>query len=146
MGYDVYITRQDNWYDQDDTKRISLEEWLNYVATEADIRLDNYAEANVSNGETIRLEADGLSVWTAYSGNGVGENYAWLNYDSGNIVVKNPDEEIISKMVDISLKMEAKVQGDEGEIYQRMPDGKIASRQLDGIKAKGNNKAWWKFW
>jgi hypothetical protein len=146
MGYDVHITRQDNWFDQDDSKNISLEEWLDYVAKDLDIRLDNYAEATASNGETIRMEAEGLSVWTAYSGNGVGGNYAWLNYSSGNIVVKNPDEEIISKMVDMAISMNAKVQGDEGEVYQRMPNGKITSNHLDGSETKGNSKAWWKFW
>lgn len=146
MGYDIHITRQDNWFDQDDSKSISLEEWKAYTARDADIRLDNYAEATASSGETVRLEAEGLSVWTAYSGNGIGDNFAWLNYDSGNIVVKNPDEEIISKMVDIAISLNAKVQGDEGEVYHKMPNGKISSSRLDGSEAKGKNKAWWKFW
>jgi hypothetical protein len=146
MGYDVHITRQDNWFDQDDIKRISLEEWLNYVANDADIRLDNYAEATTSNSETIRIESEGLSIWTAYSGNGVWGNYAWLNYDFGNIVVKNPDKEIISKMVDIASSLNAKVQGEEGEVYHSMPDVKITSGQVDGSETKRKNKAWWKFW
>ncbi|HEX5226774.1 MAG TPA: hypothetical protein VFW44_03655 [Bryobacteraceae bacterium] len=63
----------------------------------------------------------GLSVWTTYSQAGNDGNQAWFALYGGNVVVKNPDEEIRKKMHSIAQRLSAKVQGDEGECYG--PDG-----------------------
>lgn len=148
MGYDIHITRQQNWFDEDETKHISLKEWTDFVAADPDMRLDNYAEATTTNGDTIRVESEGLSVWTKYSGNGLNDNYAWFDYNRGNIVCKNPDDEIIHKMLDIAEQLQAKVQGDEGEVYGHSADGTISYKHLTDSHNKQavNQKPWWKFW
>jgi hypothetical protein len=46
------------------------------------------------------------------------ENDGALYYDAGEITAKNPDEPLIRKMVEIAQKLDARVQGDDGEIYR----------------------------
>jgi hypothetical protein len=149
MSYDIHITRQENWFEEDNTKKISLKEWTELLSNDSEMRLDNFAEATTTNGETIRIESEGLCVWTKYSGNGLDGNFAWFNYSQGNISVKNPDKEIINKMVDLAVRLNAKVQGDDGEIYEHSLDNKISTKQIsdntDNVASK-NNKPWWKFW
>ena len=79
---------------------------------------DNVTEMDRQAGEILkRLEADGLSVWTAYSGHEVDGNMAWFSWHEGDICVKNPDEEIRRKMYAMAQNFSARVQGDEGESY-----------------------------
>jgi hypothetical protein len=148
MGYELHITRQENWFDEDDSRQISFDEWTQILADDKEMRLDNFAEATTTNGDTIRVESEGLSVWTKYSGNGLNGNYAWFDYSRGSIVCKNPDDEIIGKMLDIAGRLNAKVQGDEGEIYERSADNKISYKHISESNDNpvDNKKPWWKFW
>jgi hypothetical protein len=116
MGYDVHITRADHWTESGSAP-IFLEEWLSYVAADAEMRLDNFPEAEAGTGKVLHYENDGLAVWTAYSGHGVGGNMAWFDYREGKVVVKNPDEEILGKMRLVASALGAKVMGDDGELY-----------------------------
>ncbi|WP_028206421.1 hypothetical protein [Paraburkholderia nodosa] len=116
MGYDVHITRKANWFD-DGGSGINIDEWKAVVLSDPDMRLDGYASAIVGGGRALRVDSDGLSVWTAYEGNGVGGNMAWFDFRQGNIVVKNPDGAILGKMWQLAQRLKAKVQGDECEVY-----------------------------
>jgi hypothetical protein len=121
MGYDVHITRKDNWWDPEGPE-ISLAEWLAVVDADAEMRLDGYAEARLDNGRVLRTEREGLSVWTALSQHGQSGGMAWFLHSNGCVIVKNPDEEILRKMWSIAQALSAKVQGDEGEIYDSSAD------------------------
>jgi hypothetical protein len=123
MGYDVHITRKQNWFD--DEPRISLDEWRSVVGADDEMRLDGYAEATVGDDARLRVESEGLAVWTAYPGHGIEGNMAWFDYHSGNIAVKNPGQDILAKMWQLAQKLNARVQGDECEIYG--PTGEIVS-------------------
>ena len=101
MGYEIHIIRKNEWSDEDGPE-ISLEDWKAYIASDAEMRLDGYAEATMENGDVFRTEHDGIAVWTAYSGHGVDGNMAWLYPGSGGIVAKNPDREILAKMFEIA--------------------------------------------
>jgi hypothetical protein len=127
MGYDLHVTRRENWFDEEDSLKISLDKWIQILKEDSEMRLDGFAEAMLSEGNIFRTESDGLAVWLKYSGNGIDGNYAWFSYSDGNIVCKNPDDEIIIKMLEISERLNAKVQGDECEIYTRSSDGKIVT-------------------
>jgi hypothetical protein len=116
MGYDVHITRAEEWFESE-ANPISLDEWLAYVVNDSEMRHDGFAEATTSKGETLRIEADGLSVWTAYSGHGKNGNMAWFYWSDGQVQVKNPDDEILGKMRAIATQLGAHVIGDEGEHY-----------------------------
>jgi hypothetical protein len=120
MGYDVHITRAENWVDSG-IQAISVEEWLEYVRSDPEMRLDGRAEARTSDGETAAYENAGLAVWTAYSQDGKEGNHAWFDFRNGCVVVKNPDSEILSKMSRIAAHLRGQVQGDDGEDYG--PDG-----------------------
>jgi hypothetical protein len=133
MGYNLYITRKENWFDEDDSNNISLKAWTDYLMTDREMRRDNFAEATTTNGEYVRVETMGMSVWTKYSKDGIKGNHAWFWPDSGNIVVKNPDIEIRNKMIAIARQLKAKVQGDDGETYET-------------IELVAERRHWWKLW
>jgi hypothetical protein len=97
MGYDVHITRKKNWCDQDGPE-IPLAEWTSIERSDQGMRLDGYAETRLENGRILRTENEGLAVWTEYSRQGEVGNLAWFDFRSGNVVVKNPDSEILQKM------------------------------------------------
>lgn len=113
MGYDVHITRSDDWAESE-AHPIAMDAWLGYIETDPEMRLNGYAEAATPEG-TLRYGNEGLAVWTAYSGHDVDGNRAWFDYRNGRIVVKNPDEEILNKMRAVAAALEAKVIADEGE-------------------------------
>ena len=116
MGYDVYITRKSNWFDKGGPE-ITLEEWVEYVKADPEMRLDERAQVENDKGQILRIESPGMAVWLAYSGHDIEGNMAWLTHRRGSIVVKNPDEEMLGKMWRIARRLSAKVQGDEGEFY-----------------------------
>jgi hypothetical protein len=116
MGYDVHITRKQNWSDKKGPE-IPLAEWIAVVQSDREMRLDGYAETQVGDGKSLRIEKQGLSVWTAYSRNDEDGNKAWFDFRLGNVVVKNPDAEILQKMWLLAQALSARVQGDDGEFY-----------------------------
>ena len=145
MGYDVHISRKDEWF-SDEGNEISLDEWKQYVESDPDMRLDNFAEAKTPEG-VLRVESEGLSVWVGYSGHEADGNMAWFEYYDGNIKVKNPDEEILKKMFSIAQSLDAKVQGDECEIYDENGQSNLEELRKQG-EATGDehSKKWWQFW
>jgi hypothetical protein len=146
MGYEIHITRKTEWFDKDGPN-ISLEDWKAYISSDPDMRLDGYAEAITGNGDVLRVENEGLAVWTAYSGHGVNGNKAWLYPGSGGIIAKNPDEEILRKLFEIAQALGARVVGDDGEEYGA--DGEIVAQE-DGtpadnaLKINPQKRSWWK--
>jgi hypothetical protein len=138
MGYTVHITRAHEWQESDETP-ITLEEWLAYVASDPEMRLDGFAEArNPKTGEIIRLESPGLSVWTAWAA-----GIAWMDHLHGQVVVKNPDTAILEKMCAIAKHLGARVQGDEGEMY---PESMDVARSTDALdrELRRARSPWWK--
>ena len=144
MGYDVHITRKINWSEEAGPD-ISLDEWVTYVKGDPEMRLDGFAEVANKKGEMLRLESPGLSVWLPYSGHGIEGGMAWFSYHQGNIVVKNPDEEILRKMWQIAQAFSAQVQGDEGETYNQNGETSPNSELLSTTEL-GAKKPWWKVW
>ena len=139
MWYDIHIKRKDNWFDEDDANEIKLDEWTAYIMSDSEMRLDNQANSTNDIGEGIQYENNGLAVWTSYSKNGFDGNYAWFDFRAGNVTVKNADEEIRNKMVDIARRLGAKVQGDDGETYGTKTAMTVNQRSKD-------KRPWWKVW
>jgi hypothetical protein len=122
-----------------------LAEWLRHVAQDSEFRLDNYAQVELPDGSVLRTEEEGIAVWTAYSGEGPGQGHAWFTYFRGCIDVKNPDQEIINKMVDIAKALDAKVQDDEGTVYGT--EGYLDRQGKDvRVEAEGGKRKRWRFW
>jgi hypothetical protein len=59
----------------------------------------------------------------------------------GDIVVKNPDPEILRKMYVIAQHLSGKVQGDDGELYDSQ--GNVSPAPTDRSPVK---KSRWKLW
>ena len=115
MGYDLHITRTDEWFDSESSP-VTVEEWRAYVAADSEMAMPGYAEAK-GEGHVLRYENEDLAVWTVYSKHGKDGNMAWFDDRDGRIVVKNPDQEIIAKMTAIARHLRANVFGDDGESY-----------------------------
>ena len=119
------------------------------------MRLDNYAETVSNNGEIIRIEREGLTVWTGFPDDGIDGNHAWFDFFNGNIVVKNPTDEIIEKMISLASLLKAEVVGDDGGYYLWKEERNeveeeeikaIAKEETIATSHKKEKKAWWKFW
>ena len=135
MSYDVYITRKHYWIDPEGPE-ISLAEWLAVVDADPEMELDGYDEPR-PNRNAFRTEGECLSIWTAYSEHDKRGNAAWFVHSDGNVMVRSPDAEIICKMWSLAQALSAKVQGDDGEVY----DSFARSSHPDAPK-----RPWWKFW
>ena len=112
MGYELRITRDIELEKQTD-KRISEDEWKSLVAIEQDMGLTGVAEITTPDGFTITYTNPLLAVWAGH----LKYEKIWFDYFEGSISVNNPDEIIIEKMIELAKKLDARVQGDDGELY-----------------------------
>jgi hypothetical protein len=148
MGYDLHITRKEYWFDEEQKiNNISLEEWLSFIqSSNSELELSDAYWIKVPGDATKSQVAPGFCEWTAHPQ----DERPWFDYSDGNISTKNPDEPTIKKMILMAKEFNAKVQGDDGEVYELSPSNEITSRHIvsrleeeTGSKVK---KPWWKFW
>jgi hypothetical protein len=99
MGYDIHITRAENWA-ENISFEITAQEWLEII--KGDPELIPFPE----NGEYF-------VIWRGAN------KYpdTWFNWNQGNIFTKYPDKATFMKLYQIAQKLNAQVQGDDGEIY-----------------------------
>ena len=147
MGYDLHITRKDNWSDDDENREIPLTEWLTYIETAPDLVLSDAYRIKVPGSETGSQVAPGFCDWTAHPS----QVSSWFAYSSGCIETKNPDEDVIKRMLSIAKALGAKVQGDDGEAYTLSSDGQVltgndSSNEHHFSPVETHKKPWWKFW
>jgi hypothetical protein len=116
MGYELHITRAENWWDSE-ASPIALADWRALVRDDPEFEETGVAEAATPEG-TLRYENEGLSLWSAHPN---GEQ-VWFDWRDGCVIVKNPDEPTIAKMVGVAELLGARVQGDEGETYPQPTD------------------------
>lgn len=100
MGYDLFITRKKD-LDDEDGPLITAEEWLAYVATDPQLRLDQNSESHLVKLEIQSEDSDPILEWA-----------------EGDIYTKDPDLPIVAKMLQIASALSAKVQGLDGEIFR----------------------------
>lgn len=142
MGYELHVTRKSDWADPDGDL-ISESEWLAYVESDPTMRLGGYAEADTTTGDILRVDSPGLAVWTAYSAHEVNGNVAWFDLSTdGSVVVKNPDAEIIRKMLEIADALAARVQGDDGEWYSEDNIRELMDSPPNDRRRRG--RPWWR--
>lgn len=122
MGYDLRISRAPGFWAQDDSGGITEEEWLALV--------DEDAELSLEPGRTD------LARWRGPSRH----PDPWFGWSRGTIVTKNPDPPIVSKMVQIAARLDARVQGDDGEVY--LADGKIENDGVIDTRAEMDWRRW----
>jgi len=103
MGYVLHITRKDDWSDHTGPV-IDEAEWRRIIEEDPELTLDPDTQCVMTDGEFI------FAAWKSEPGA--------LGWYGGEITTKNPDEALIAKMVQIARKLDARVQGDDGEIYR----------------------------
>jgi hypothetical protein len=108
MGYDLHITRKQYWCDETGPD-ISLDEWLGYVQGDAEIAPDpaNPGDENW----LIVLERESWPLW-------------WRA--TGELYTKNPGDAIVQKLIAIADALNARVIGDDDEIYRGDGSGAIS--------------------
>jgi hypothetical protein len=145
MGYELHITRKPHWFDAG--PEITLDEWTAVVRSDPEMRLDGFAKVETTEGETLRTESPDIAVWTAYAGHGRDGNMAWMYLSDGCVVAKNPDKEIVIKMLALARGLGARVQGDDCEFYgddgEPIPE---SSDESPPTAAPSPRKPWWRFW
>jgi len=100
MGYDLHITRKENWWDRVGPA-ISLDEWAAYVESDPDLKQD----WENSGRENVRFVTHPAQC------------PIWWRGDLGEIYTKNPDTLVVTKLVEIAKALAARVIGDDDEIY-----------------------------
>ncbi len=145
---EIHITRKRNWRD-DPGAAITLDDWLNYIASDAEMRVDGFSAMDAPDGKTVRIQRPGLAVWLAYSKHGSG-NTVCFSHDRDRISVKNPDKETIGKMHRIAQALGARVQGDDDKIYDAEGNPTVdllrPKRAATPEPAAEDKKSWWKPW
>lgn len=98
MGYELHITRAKFWAD-DNGPKISLDEWLRYVESDAQVRRD--PDNGPEDFLFVGHPTDPMPLW-------------WMD---GRISSKYPDKATVEKMIEVARRLGATVQGDDGEPY-----------------------------
>jgi hypothetical protein len=142
LGYNLYISRRVFWADPEGPD-ICKAEWLAHVDIEPGMRLNAEARADLPGEDVLAFADPTLAVCSDYSGNKPeGGKMAWFHWFEGNLIVKNPDAEIIGKMVRVAQAMQAKGLGEDDERYrehgQVVPD--------DTSQDLAARRPWWKVW
>ena len=113
MAYEVHITRA-NHYGESDSNPITLEEWIAYARSDAELRFEGgVAEAVSPKGEKIRIKTPGRTHWTRP---GTGDS-VWFHHGQGRVSVRHPDRGTLVKMFQVAAALAARVRGDDGETY-----------------------------
>lgn len=109
MSYNVHITRAEHWTESD-SKPISLEEAKIYFAGQEDFE---YSSGLSVEGPFGKLAVGGdFFNWLAEE-----DEKVPFRHTDGRITVAGADDFVIEKMVEAAAGLNAKVQGDEGEVY-----------------------------
>ena len=99
MGYDIHITRRENWSD-DEGPTITREEWQAILVNNPELEHFNEEDA----------------VWMLDPSRCTGRCF-W--YTGSKIFVKKPNRAVLMKMLDIAQQLGARVMGDDEEVYSR---------------------------
>ncbi|MGJ8610652.1 MAG: hypothetical protein ACSHWY_06135 [Octadecabacter sp.] len=142
MGYNLYVTRKDEWFDEHG-EEIELEEWTAAVASDPGLEMRAEAFVDVGDGKQLIASDPTMAVWLDEAGN----PQMWFHMFEGNIIGKNPRPPVIAKMHDLSVTLQARLMGEEGEVYDA--EGNVSYPDFpepQTQKAGHDVRPWWKFW
>lgn len=117
MGYDLYITRADDWK-ENDRAPITAAEWMALVRADPTLTPDP-------------LLGPYFVRWTGPSRH----DDPWLDWRDGNVFSKYPDSALLRKMVAVADRLGARVQGEDGEPY-------TGDEPLDEWLDRGQGPVW----
>lgn len=103
MGYDIHITRRGHWSDEGEPE-ITLDEWRAVVESDPDL-------------EALPPTRENPLTAIIQSPHGLDRGARYFHYITGQIFVKNPTKSVLFKMLSIARALNARVVGDEDEVY-----------------------------
>jgi hypothetical protein len=112
VGYDLHVTRAEDWSASDESP-IALDEWLALATADPEL------VAMPENGE-------GFFAF----GHPDDDAGGWFDWFEGNVYTKNPDKRLLAKMLTLASRLDAKVQGDDGEPYESPDDLDLSAEDL----------------
>lgn len=130
MGYDLHITRRELWFQDGDD--ITIEEFEGCVRADSEFTYPSMMGANYADWKSAKTGAA-----------------SWICWEDGRIDTKNPNPELIDKMVKFAEQLRAVVQGDDGEKYgpaspEAAGESVTASAAMDSGTVRGDLK--WPVW
>jgi hypothetical protein len=111
VGYDLHVIRGEDWCEP---VEIPAEDWRVAVDAARDLRMTGFVEVTTPAGATLRYENPGLAEWFGHP-SGVAVPFS---FDRGQVVVKDPDPPTIARLIELAARLDARVQGDDGEFYE----------------------------
>lgn len=105
MGYNLHIIREDNT-----DSIITYDEVVKLINEYNELELRDEMKIEIPNGGEITIEGSYI-VWKKK------EFDVWWNYNHGKISSNYIAHDGINKLKEIACKLNAKVIGDEGEVY-----------------------------
>ncbi len=103
MGYDIHITRRAHWSDEGEPE-ITLGEWRGVVKSDPELEA---LPPTSENPLTVMMLSPHKERQAA----------RYFHYCSGQIFVKKPCKAVLLKMLAIARTLNARVVGDEDEVY-----------------------------
>ena len=140
MSYNIYITRKENWNDEDGPF-IALSDWLAYLSIDPSLQRDAQFDSGRSNGV---VDEPTQVIWTEWPGQEDGKQMRF-HLDDGNIVASDADVATRQKLFVMADVLEAKLQGAKGETYDSVGDPVGRGRRRRSA-ASTQQKSWWRFW
>lgn len=102
MGYELHITRAEFWA-ENDSHPIEVSEWLAVVEADASLTIEE------RNGQYFAVF-------------GSKEESGWIDWKDGNLYSTYPQPATFTKLLEIARLLGAKIQGDDGELYESLDD------------------------
>jgi hypothetical protein len=130
MGYDLHITRAEDWGESEKTP-ITMEEWKAVIAADPELELDPNNDRRLD-----RFSANWVDPVSR-------EERGWFAWSDGEISTKNPDRAQLGKMLQIAERLGAQVQGDDREKYTT-PEA-ISEDPYKEVAAHGRSLWWFTF-
>ena len=135
MGYELSISRDD------ELTKITLNEWIKYIESDLSFNLVHELSAVLGDGKKMTIQIPNAGIWH-YKGEEVPFTFS---EKFGEVSVKNPEEYIIKKMIEIAGELNAIVRGEEGEEYTTEYIQEVSIEKELAVE-KIVKKKWWKFW
>jgi hypothetical protein len=124
MGYDIHITRSPNGWMDNAGYEIAAQEWLTIVAADPELKLAGY-------------NSPYFALWSGPSKH----QEPWFDWSRGNVSSKSPDPPIVAKAIAIAEKLNAHVEGDDGEHY--LFGGKVVREGRVDQRPEMDWRTWW---
>ena len=156
MGYEICITRNRDWWDEEKAEGISLEEWKACVDSDPSLRFEVISETTMPDGTVFQFPSTAFGIWLNDNGNEV-----CFGLRNGRISLNRPRKPERVQMYQIAQQLGAKVVGEEGEEYgedgdaiEDEPEEQVlnVARQAETVSTIPllspfkPKRPWWKFW